>query len=568
MMPGTDLHDPLGDAADPRGYVPLDTDERALDALLGSLLRRCSPILLVGPSGVGKTILLRVLAQRLRLRAHRVVYSPFLHLPPEEVARWLLHLLGKRIGREAPAEALLLAEVRARRSRATALLIDELQCTPVESVRLLQRVARAGRPALAVVAAGICGPALDALLPALAPGATVSLPDALPSEEIGVLCDSVLGSCAVPRELRARALRDRDTIMRRSRGLPILLKGELALRAYEVAAGRDGIPGVAPPVERALALDALPVDVPGVESPAVEPSCVQLQVAVPATASHDEGPTPPSLPLGARARAALRTSARAASRAGVQTLSAVRRAAASRGRALSDAAALLEVRWRTFVATRRAGVSDAGAELAQRCRRAGRTVAAARTALPRMLRQAADAAAAWSRALRQAAALSEARVRRFAAAGGTRVSNAADELERCIDRAASAAAAAASGLRLPRSFGPAAPWIVVTAVLLGALLVGRGDLERRPPVSAAPVSYPAPEPERASPSAPAPLVRVQVNARPWAHVRVDGRDAGATPLGHLQLAPGPHDFEATFPDGRVVRRRVEISPEQRFVTLP
>jgi hypothetical protein len=176
--------------------------------------------------------------------------------------------------------------------------------------------------------------------------------------------------------------------------------------------------------------------------------------------------------------------------------------------------------------------------------------------------------AAWARALRQAAARSEARARDFAAACRSRVSDAAAELELRVGRAASGVAAAATGLHMPRSFGPAAPWIVVTAVLLGALLADRDDAKRRPPVSAAPVSYPEPAPERAPAAAPAPSVRVQVNARPWARVRVDGSDAGSTPLGHLQLTPGPHDFDATFPDGRVVHRRIEISPERRFVTLP
>jgi non-specific serine/threonine protein kinase len=84
------------------------------------------------------------------------------------------------------------------------------------------------------------------------------------------------------------------------------------------------------------------------------------------------------------------------------------------------------------------------------------------------------------------------------------------------------------------------------------------DVATRPPP--APTPAPAPEP------APEP-VRVQVNARPWAQIRVNGVDVGATPLGNLQLAPGYHDFEATFGDGRVVTRRVEIGAEQRFVSL-
>jgi hypothetical protein len=63
------------------------------------------------------------------------------------------------------------------------------------------------------------------------------------------------------------------------------------------------------------------------------------------------------------------------------------------------------------------------------------------------------------------------------------------------------------------------------------------------------------------------FVRVQVNARPWAVIRVDDVEVGPTPLSHLQLSPGPHEFEASFADGRSVRRRIEISSEQRSASL-
>jgi hypothetical protein len=84
----------------------------------------------------------------------------------------------------------------------------------------------------------------------------------------------------------------------------------------------------------------------------------------------------------------------------------------------------------------------------------------------------------------------------------------------------------------------------------------------------APVATVAP-PAPAVSAAPVPdaSVRLHVNARPWARIRVDGVDVGPTPLSHLRVEPGPHDFEAVFPDGRVVRRRVEVGPDQRFVTF-
>ncbi len=62
-------------------------------------------------------------------------------------------------------------------------------------------------------------------------------------------------------------------------------------------------------------------------------------------------------------------------------------------------------------------------------------------------------------------------------------------------------------------------------------------------------------------------VSVQVNARPWATVRIDGVDLGATPLSH-RLAPGVYQLEAEFPDGKRIERKIDVRAESRFVSLP
>jgi len=60
---------------------------------------------------------------------------------------------------------------------------------------------------------------------------------------------------------------------------------------------------------------------------------------------------------------------------------------------------------------------------------------------------------------------------------------------------------------------------------------------------------------------------VQVNARPWALVWINGRPVGATPL-RQRLAPGVYDLEAKFPNGRRIQRKIEVAQERRFVSLP
>jgi hypothetical protein len=54
------------------------------------------------------------------------------------------------------------------------------------------------------------------------------------------------------------------------------------------------------------------------------------------------------------------------------------------------------------------------------------------------------------------------------------------------------------------------------------------------------------------------MVLVNFNADPWAELEVDYRKLGPTPLGNVRLSAGHHRVRATFPDGRVVVRRIRV----------
>ena len=112
---------------------------------------------------------------------------------------------------------------------------------------------------------------------------------------------------------------------------------------------------------------------------------------------------------------------------------------------------------------------------------------------------------------------------------------------------ASAAAGVLISVRLLET-GPSAPEVQVS-------LVPRPQLEA--PVSLAPVSSRPPEP-----------IPVQINAQPWAEISIDGAVVGVTPLAGVLLTPGPHRFEARFPDGALETRTLEIDTERRYVTFP
>jgi hypothetical protein len=63
-----------------------------------------------------------------------------------------------------------------------------------------------------------------------------------------------------------------------------------------------------------------------------------------------------------------------------------------------------------------------------------------------------------------------------------------------------------------------------------------------------------------------PKVTLAVNATPWAEVWVDGVPAGATPIGNLEVAPGPHTILLRHP--RLGERRistlVKVNEPQRL----
>ena len=66
---------------------------------------------------------------------------------------------------------------------------------------------------------------------------------------------------------------------------------------------------------------------------------------------------------------------------------------------------------------------------------------------------------------------------------------------------------------------------------------------------------------------PVGSIAVQINASPWANVEVDGIDLGATPLANIPLFEGVHAFRVKMPDGRVIERTIEIDAHRRFISF-
>ena len=548
MPPILDPFDPLGESADPRRYVPLASSERILADIAARMREGCSPILLAGPSGVGKTLLLRVLGERERLSGRRVVYSPFFNLAPDECARWLLHLLGIPLPRGSPAEPAFLADLRSPGRPPTLVLVDEIQEAPEASVRKLAELAQAGRPVLAVVAAGSQGRPLQRRLPELAPEATLLFPESLPEAEVGALCGAILSRPELPPHLRQALLPARREIVSAASGLPRLLKTELEVRAQNFAALQR-------PRRRAVEELRLDTWTPPAAAPSREPAPEHVRRAppldtrkapAPPAPALARKPTPPAaapsrgqapqLPrsapprpasretIGAWAALAAREAHRARERLTESTLRAGRVARAHREVAFARASgAARQIRVAARSARRRAAsaLGEAGATLA----------AARRMALPVARRGAASV---------------------LGEAGAT--------LAAARRMALPAAALCALALLMASGLGTGTHEISAPVYRTAA-----AQLAPFPPPEATPL--PSPAAERATSLPVQVQVQAQVNARPWARIRIDGVDVGPTPLSR-PLAPGVYRIEAEFPDGRSLERHVEIGPEQRFVALP
>jgi hypothetical protein len=93
---------------------------------------------------------------------------------------------------------------------------------------------------------------------------------------------------------------------------------------------------------------------------------------------------------------------------------------------------------------------------------------------------------------------------------------------------------------------------------------------------ATPRPLPSPSPKieaKIAPPAPAAVpaprahVAVSINARPWATVRIDGREVGETPLAGIELEPGPHVFSARMPDGTIHEKLVDVSAANAAVVF-
>jgi hypothetical protein len=124
--------DPFAPTSDPRAYVPREATERALRRLEEGLRSGRRVQVLSGPSGIGKTLLLHVLAERLD-EEFRCLYLPYVALSWQELCTWVLGLLKEPVGALPGRELLAAARRSAESGQPLVLLMDEASALPDDS---------------------------------------------------------------------------------------------------------------------------------------------------------------------------------------------------------------------------------------------------------------------------------------------------------------------------------------------------------------------------------------------------------------------------------------------------
>jgi len=142
-----DPRDPFSTTPDSAAYVPRAATEHVLAAIAEALREGVGFVVLAGPPGLGRTLLLHVVAERLG-DAFRPVHVPVPSLVPDEFFRWLVGACelrdaglaaapGGSAGADPAREFDLLARRAAAQGRPLLLLVDDADNLPVTTAAVL-----------------------------------------------------------------------------------------------------------------------------------------------------------------------------------------------------------------------------------------------------------------------------------------------------------------------------------------------------------------------------------------------------------------------------------------------
>jgi type II secretory pathway predicted ATPase ExeA len=546
--------------SDPGAYVPSPERERAL-AQMASALTAGSVPCLEGPTGIGKTLLLQLLAQRMSDRFDPL-YLPYPMLSTPELCTLAIGLLGHELAPDPEATLLRIAAERASRGRPLLLLIDDATSLPPDSARGLAALREQAAGSLQLALAGIGSPALlDASAPFGATLTRVTLEERIPRTELRDYVVAQLEHASAPPSLR-RAFDDDvlEELERAASGNP----RRLHLAAQSILKRAEG--GPAPePVETPAAVAAIqpapspepapaPAPPPRVAPPVLDEPVGEYRVVRRRTAESPPEPVreaPPARPVPPARET------RPAPPSPPPPKSSQPEPEPEPVDVISVSPPLPTPPWQEVApaATSRARAKVVAEPAAERPPRRVATVpiffavALVSAVLGFVL------ASRLQRDLPAARPAAPVTAERVPTPAPTPPPAAAPEPPAEEPVAETAPAHEVVPETPPPAPAPAPEVAVVP--------------EPEPEAAPAPAPTAAPAPEAAPAPTPPPVVMVEIsiNASPWALIEIDGKEIGETPLGGVAVERGPHQFVARFPDGRVVERSVAIDAEHRTLVF-
>ncbi len=227
--------DPFASTPDPALYVPRRASETVISTLISLLRVGSIQLALQGPAGIGKTLVLRLVAARLEGEL-RTLYLPHPTLPMDEIAAFILGLLDEPAG-GCPEEALEnLARDLEQRGSSLAVLVDDAASMPLETAGYLRRLAAELQPALRLVFSLTDDPRAQDLIESDDSGiAIVPFATAMNLDETGEYIRSrLVGAERAPGECAAFDEEVVASIHRRAKGVPQLVNVHAALMLREL----------------------------------------------------------------------------------------------------------------------------------------------------------------------------------------------------------------------------------------------------------------------------------------------------------------------------------------------
>jgi type II secretory pathway predicted ATPase ExeA len=552
---GSFTRDPFAITPDPAVYVPRAATENARKELLRSACNPAKTSALIGPPGLGKTLLLHLLAEEAP-EDLQTVYLPYAAVPPAELCAWALELLGSPVADDPIGALQAFGRDLRERGSALLLLIDDAGAMPIATARWAGELVQNSGGSVRLAIAASDNATGNRVIAAIGSNFDiVHLNDPMTESETRKYIDGRLALARVPDSIRAR-FDDRIVrfLHRTSAGIPRRLHSAAAEILQEAPAETAD--------DHAIASSA-PADAP-VES--VEPVVSEQTLGVPSDerrVSRRRAPEPDGVPVRVGAGGEPAAKGRREDD-WVEAPPQVREATAEElveraagGPVESTGEEFVEGESIESEEASDHSILDRGLPTARRLPRGGPAPSRRAIALGSLFVAFVAVAIPVIRSIlsepRQIALIEpQADLResmrgdlrepmqgnlREPTQGNFRESKQADlrEAGGAIEPGDSAAREAGGEIRAAAH--AAEPRIVESAA---------GE----PPLAESPGPF-----------------AVQINASPWANVEVDGIDLGATPLANIPLFAGAHSFRARMPDGRVIERTVEIDAEKRFISF-